>query len=227
VDRARTSRLPQLAVFLLTALCVCLAVLLHQKTPWHREWLAGRLHSGNAEEREQAGAELARLGAESALVNALQSDSEDVRTVATRSLWRLWVQAGGREALALTRQAGDAAERHEYSEALRLLTQVTDQHPDFAEGWNRRATVYWQMGDYARSVADCQRAVELKPAHFAAWQGLGVGLVHLGDLDGACESLRMALRITPHDRFILHFLLYCQQLRDALHGRSLQPLDII
>ena len=108
--------------------------------------------------------------------------------------------AAGRDAFRLAKSANSAMERQKFSEALAILNETVAKYPGFAEGWNRRAVLYWQTGQYEQSVADCKKAVTLNPSHFGAWQGLGLCQLHLGDVELACQSFRAALKINPHDR---------------------------
>lgn len=178
---------------------IYLASLALEYSSWNKERLYRNLISGGPAQQASAGFDLAYLNAEGHLLRALKTGAPDVRTVATDSLGELWARAGGHNAFRRIQAANRALERHAYGEALLILTRLTKEHPDFAEGWNRRSTLYWRLGKFEEAMADAQRAVALNPNHFAAWQGLGLCQVHLGDLEGACLCLRSALRITPHN----------------------------
>jgi tetratricopeptide (TPR) repeat protein len=143
------------------------------------------------------------------------------------SLWDLWARAGGHEAFRRVQAANRAVERKAYSEALDLLTQLISDYPTFAEGWNRRATVYWEMGRCEESVADAHRVVALNPNHFAAWQGLGLCYARLGDLGEACRCIREALRVNPHDPALQSFLNRCEETLQRLPPRERVQYDVI
>jgi tetratricopeptide (TPR) repeat protein len=82
-------------------------------------------------------------------------------------------------------------------EALDLLDRVIIMKPDFAEAWNKRATVHFMMKDYGKSITDIERTLALEPRHFGALTGLGFILRDVGEKDRAIEILRRALAIHP------------------------------
>jgi tetratricopeptide (TPR) repeat protein len=94
------------------------------------------------------------------------------------------------------------------------------RNPRFAEGWNQRASVLWQMGQYEKSIRDSERAVTLNPNHYGAWQGMGVCRLKLGEIVEACRCLRAALKIVPYDTPTREALESCEQL---LQKRSPAP----
>ena len=77
-------------------------------------------------------------------------------------------------------------------------TALTDHAPEFAEGWNARATAFYLMNQYGLSVADIQRTPVLNPRHFGAMSGLGAILEQTGRLKDALTVYTRALEIHPH-----------------------------
>lgn len=78
-----------------------------------------------------------------------------------------------------------------------LLNQVTVLAPDYAEGWNRRATLYYQMSDFGRSLSDIERTLQLEPRHFGALSGLAIILKRSGQDRKALEIWYRVLDIYP------------------------------
>jgi tetratricopeptide (TPR) repeat protein len=85
-----------------------------------------------------------------------------------------------------------------YPEALDLLDQILILRPEFAEGYNRRATVYYALDDYRRSLADIRRTLVLEPRHFGALTGLASILTEIGDKDRAREIYLKILAVHPN-----------------------------
>jgi len=170
------------------------------------------LFSDSADERLRAAAGLAQLKAQRQLLETIKSDHDAAREMARRALEHIWFNEAGDEAYRSTREAYRAADSHDLKRALNILTGLIAQHPRFAEAWNQRASVYWQMGEFEKSMADCRRVIELNPNHYGAWQGLGLCQLNKGELADACDSLRIALHLLPHDDATRQSLDRCQQL---------------
>ena len=69
--------------------------------------------------------------------------------------------------------------------------------PDYIEGWNRRATIYYLQNDYTRSLEDIEQVLVREPRHFGALAGLGMIMQELGDDKRALEAFRKALAVNP------------------------------
>ncbi len=93
--------------------------------------------------------------------------------------------------------ATDATDKKRYSQALDLLDQIIVLKPDFAEAWNKRATVYYLLDDYGASLADIRETLALEPRHFGALSGLGVILQALDRDVEAIAVFRRTLKINP------------------------------
>lgn len=93
---------------------------------------------------------------------------------------------------ALAMQAGDRAA------AERALDQVVALAPDYAEGWNRRATFCFTVGRYEASLADIARVLALEPRHFGALAGEGLVMLALQQPEAAAEAFAAALAVHPH-----------------------------
>ena len=86
----------------------------------------------------------------------------------------------------------------EYGEALRLLDAIVTISPEFAEGWNKRATVYYLLGRYEDSISDVEKTLDLEPRHFGALSGLGLIYNRLDKDAAALDAFERALMINPH-----------------------------
>ena len=82
--------------------------------------------------------------------------------------------------------------------AEQILNELIDNLPDFAEAWNRRAVLYYSIGEYKKAIKDCLIVVKLNPYHFGAFHGLGLCYAALGQYKQAIHAFRQALEIQPY-----------------------------
>ena len=85
--------------------------------------------------------------------------------------------------------------------ALAFFTQVTDKNPNFAEGWNKRATVYYMLGKFDASMMDIYETLKLEPRHFGAMDGMGLIFIYLEQFDKAIDIYDQMLKIFPNNSF--------------------------
>ena len=148
----------------------------------------------NSPEEEQARRQ-ARLDA--LFAQLAQADNPDWEQVQS-DIWIQWSRSGSPSMDLLLLRAGRAMEAGEHELALRYLDDLVRFAPDFAEGWNKRATVYFLLEEFGASVADIQRTLALEPRHFGALSGLGMILERTGDSEGAMRAYRRGLEIHPN-----------------------------
>jgi len=132
------------------------------------------------------------------LQERLRDESAFVRSFAERGLWLLWARSGDAAIDKLMAEASDEMHAGRYSRAVSILSDVIRQKPEFAEAWNRRATVYYLAGDYRKSIADCDEVLKRNPGHFGALSGLGEIYLQLDDEAKALEWYRRALEANPN-----------------------------
>ena len=112
-------------------------------------------------------------------------------------IWRLWGQSGSETVDLLLGRGTEAMAARSFEPALALFNAVIELAPDFAEGWNKRATLYYMMGEYEASIGDIDRTLELEPRHFGALSGLGLVNVHLERWEDALTAFQRALEVNP------------------------------
>ena len=117
-----------------------------------------------------------------------------------REIWNEWSKSGSSAMDLLLQRRRDAMAAGNTAEAIDHLTALTDHAPDFAEGWNARATAYYQARQLGPSVSDIARALTLNPRHFGALAGLGAIYEELDNPQKALEVYRAALAIHPNLR---------------------------
>jgi tetratricopeptide (TPR) repeat protein len=115
-----------------------------------------------------------------------------------RNIMRQMLRSGSPTADFLMERAAFAIRAKELGRALDFLDGVVRNNPEFAEGWNRRATVHFMRGDYGRSLADIEQVLKLEPRHWGALSGLAIILASLERKAEAVEVMDKTLKIHPH-----------------------------
>ena len=125
-------------------------------------------------------------------------DSVIVQSDTIQSIWTIWYEHDNNDINKLMEQGSEAIKLGQMKEAEQIFSQIIEQSPDFSEGWNRRATVRFNRGDYRGSLADIKQTLRLEPRHFGAIWGRGMILGLQGDFSGAIEAFKQMLQITPY-----------------------------
>lgn len=121
----------------------------------------------------------------------------EAAAVATTNIEELWLSSGSPTADLILSRAIAAKDAGDAALALDLLDGLLVLNPDFAEAWNQRANVRYQIGDLDGAVADAGRALGLEPRHYGAMAGLGQVFFELGELTLALTAFREALAMNP------------------------------
>ena len=152
----------------------------------------------------EAPAKLPKVGADKNrgldfLFGALKAapDEASAKHVEAR-IWAQWLQTPSDTTALLMMRAKTAMEAKQMDVALKLLNAVVKLRPDYIEGWNRRATLYYLKNDYAHSLEDIEQVLIREPRHFGALAGLGMIMQELGDERRALDAFRKALAVNPH-----------------------------
>jgi len=114
------------------------------------------------------------------------------------TIWKIWAEAGDGATDTLMQLGMGAMQGGDLPGALTLFDAVTARAPEFAEGWNKRATVFFMMGAMEKSAEDVARVLALEPRHFGALSGLGLINTHLSKEDAAIAAFEQALKVNPH-----------------------------
>jgi tetratricopeptide (TPR) repeat protein len=132
------------------------------------------------------------------LFASLKRESNEVKAARIASLIQMqWQNSGSATVDLMMGWAGKAMEDKKYSVALDFLDQVVVMKPDYAEGWNRRATLHFMMNDYGRSMADIQKTLTLEPRHFGAMAGMAAILKDTGRKEAALQAFERVLVVYP------------------------------
>ena len=125
------------------------------------------------------------------------TDEDQAREVESK-IWRAWSESGIEAADRVLAVAGEAMSRGGFAPALALLNSVLETTADFAEAWNKRATLYYLIGEHELAVHDIRRTLTLEPRHFGALSGLGMICLQQSDEAGALKAFRDALAVHPY-----------------------------
>jgi len=206
-----------------TGLAALLLAVLTAATP-DTAGLLRELAGGTPAQRRAAAERLAEVGdsaATGSLVTALRDTDADVRTAAQDALWAIWHRSGNAEADTLLQRGIAAMEERQLQEAVLIFTETIDRLPSFAEGWNKRATVYYLLGEFDRSLADCEEVIRRNPIHFGALSGFGLIYLQKDDLSRAAQYFERALAVNPNLDQIRAML---EQIREVLRQRRRQSI---
>ncbi|MCU0899130.1 MAG: tetratricopeptide repeat protein [Cypionkella sp.] len=132
------------------------------------------------------------------LFDKLKSADARAASRLEREIWNEWSKSGSPAMDLLLQRGRDALANGDTTEAIGHLTALTDHAPDFAEGWNARATAFFQAGQFGPSIADIARTLTLNPRHFGAMAGLGAIYEELDNPEKALAIYRAALAIHPN-----------------------------
>ena len=113
-------------------------------------------------------------------------------------IWGHWFNSGSPAVDDMFRRGGIALGTGRFRESLSIFNAIVERRPDLSEGWNRRATVRYLMGDYAGSIRDIAETLAREPRHFGALSGLGLCHLALGDKERALQAFQRALVHHPH-----------------------------
>ncbi len=155
----------------------------------------------DAEVRRRAALWLARKGLMEdvpALVDALRDVDPLVRAFAETALWQVWSRSGDEEADRLFAIGVEQMGARQGEAAVETFTRIIERKPEFAEGWNKRATVYYLLGEYEKSRADCDEVLKRNPHHFGALSGYGMIYLQLDQPARALDYFERALGVNPN-----------------------------
>jgi Flp pilus assembly protein TadD len=162
---------------------------------------AADLRSADAEVRLRACAQLAESGAMAhvpALLAALRDADERVRQRAEQAIWRIWSRSGDTETDRMFDAGVTQMQAGELREAVQTFGRVIGRKPEFAEGWNKRATVYFLMGEDDLSLRDCDEVLKRNPQHFGVLAGYGQIWLRKGDAERSLDYFERALALNPN-----------------------------
>ncbi len=127
-----------------------------------------------------------------------ETTSETEASAITQAIWILWTTSDDSNVNDMMRRGIRLMNVQNYDEALSIFDRMVKYAPEFAEGWNKRATVHYMLGNFPESVADIRKVLALEPRHFGALSGLGMINMELDRQPDALKAFEEALRANPY-----------------------------
>jgi tetratricopeptide (TPR) repeat protein len=169
--------------------------------PTREEALKALADTGNVDSRRQGAQALGETGLMTdlpRLAAALRDGDPLVREYVESSMWQVWSRSGDPTVDRLFATGVDQMNARKGEQAIDTFSEIIRRRPDFAEGWNKRATVYYLLGEYQKSLADCDEVMKRNPYHFGALSGYGMIYMQLDQPAIALEYFERALRVNPN-----------------------------
>jgi tetratricopeptide (TPR) repeat protein len=124
------------------------------------------------------------------------ADADTAKAVA-ETIQKVWLQSGSDTVNLLMSRAREMVEAENLDLALDILDSVVAIAPDYPEGWNQRASIFFLKEDYRRSLDDLRHVLALEPRHFKAINGLSIIMRELGQKEAALKAVRKLLEVHP------------------------------
>lgn len=135
-----------------------------------------------------------------------------------REIWRAWLESGDEAVDEKLRAGIRAMQSGRMDAAIERFSKVVEMAPEFAEGWNKRATAYYLNDELAKSMLDIQKTLSLEPRHFGAISGMGLIFLQRGDERAALDAFEEVLKIHPMAPGAGK---HAQRLREKLNGEEI------
>ena len=123
-------------------------------------------------------------------------NQEEIRELIA-NIWDIWYEVDDPKVIEYFEKGIQAIRIRNYPLAIRFFNNLIEEDPNFAEGWNKRATVHFMMGNFDQSMQDIIKTLELEPRHFGALDGMGLIFIHQGQFQQAIDVYDKMLEIFP------------------------------
>ena len=117
---------------------------------------------------------------------------------AENQIWEIWLQHENSDVEQIMQMGIQRMNYQRYSEAMLIFNQVITSYPDYAEAWNKRATLQYLIGNLDSSITDIEKTLELEPRHFGALSGLGLVYIQRNELNKAKKAFEDLIKIHPN-----------------------------
>ena len=126
-----------------------------------------------------------------------ETENQDEIRDLISDIWNIWYEVDDPKVIEYFEKGIQAMNLRNYPLAIRFFNNLIEKDPNFAEGWNKRATVHFMMGNFDQSMQDIIKTLELEPRHFGALDGMGLIFIHQGQFQQALDVYDKMLEIFP------------------------------
>ena len=126
-----------------------------------------------------------------------ETENQDEIRDLISDIWNIWYEVDDPKVIEYFEKGIQAMNLRNYPLAIRFFNNLIEEDPNFAEGWNKRATVHFMMGNFDQSMQDIIKTLELEPRHFGALDGMGLIFIHQGQFQHAIDVYDKMLEIFP------------------------------
>ena len=203
--------------------CFIVGVAAFAATELNREAALKALENSVLETRVAAADSLGEVGTMDdvvALLNSLRDEDETVRNTAEQSIWKIWARSGDPTVDRLYARGIREMNEGSFTRAISTFSEIIKLKPEFAEGWNKRATLYYMTEQYDKSLEDCDEVMKRNPYHFGALSGYGHIHVEFRLLEQAIEYFQRALKINPNMGSVVRLIERLERQIKAQRGKS-------
>ena len=143
-------------------------------------------------------AEIGTMADAERVAERLRDEHAGVRERAEAALWRIWSRSGDAAIDRALARGVQQMQGGDLPAALATFDDIVRRAPAFAEGWNKRATVRYLLGDDEASLKDCDEVLRRNPRHFGALSGMAQIHLRRGDPERALQAYERALQANPN-----------------------------
>ena len=132
------------------------------------------------------------------LFKELKTGSAELMHLTEKKIWDIWsTHPTDKKLTEILSEGSTYVNNNQLNKAIEVFSKVINLDPTWAEAWNKRATVFYMIGEYQKSQNDINKVLELEQRHFGALAGQGLVNIKLKNYEKAIKSYKKALKIYP------------------------------
>lgn len=132
----------------------------------------------------------------------LSKNNKEIDNI-TREIWDIWQETNDIKIEADFYRGMESLRTSDLIMSIAFFTKVIKKKPNFAEGWNKRATAYFMIGEFDKSMHDISQTLKLEPRHFGALDGMALIFFHSKKYNEAIKIYNQMLKIFPNNKSII------------------------